>query len=89
MESLVEVHWFDSHTIDRWIDPEEYDFTRKCNCRTVGYLLRQTEDHIVIVSTKGDIEVCQTFVIPIVCVTQMTHLKRCFPAPEEVKCAED
>lgn len=57
MKHVVEVHWVDACTTSRWRSRKDYlALATPANCRTVGYILKQTKKSITVVQTQGDNE---------------------------------
>lgn len=53
MKPLVEVEWVDSHVHDRWVSPEKILETQLARCRSVGYLVQDTEEFVTIAQSLG------------------------------------
>lgn len=65
LPSLVEVHWVDSSTVHGWVDHEVAAGRPVYRAVTVGYLIADDDEKLVIVSTVAqDGDVCATMVIP-------------------------
>ena len=80
---IVKVTWIDSSSpLDRaWIPAEEAAKPGKVHCVSLGWLLNETEDFVVLVSSiaptndEGDFDVGGTITIPRVAVTNVEELK--------------
>ena len=74
----MEVEWVDSCSSTRWESLEYYQRnTGTSICRSTGYLLSKTEDHIVLVqSISGSTDnVAESIAIPMAAVRKIRKLK--------------
>lgn len=51
---LVEARWVDSHVHARWVAVDAVTDTRAARCRSVGYLVDESEDAITLAQSVGD-----------------------------------
>lgn len=75
---LVIVEWFDAHSIDGW-EPLEGE-KKNVKCTSVGWLISDTKDNIVIVpniADKGEnkFDGCGKMIIPKVSIVSKRNLK--------------
>ena len=63
--SIVEEEWLDSSRAINWVEVDEMLEEDIALCRTVGYLLVETDDKItVLLSQSKHGHVCQAMIIP-------------------------
>lgn len=74
----VEIEWIDSCSSTRWESIDYYrNNTTTSVCRSTGYLLRKTEDEIVLVqSMSGSTDnVAESIAIPMIAVVKVRQLR--------------
>lgn len=75
---LVEVEWIDSCSYHRWTDPDHLgEIAVPSDCRSIGYLLVNDKDRIVVVQSLDDDggSASEAMAIPKVCVKKIRTLK--------------
>lgn len=72
---LVEVWWLDSHGRDGWTKYGDPVDPRAAACKTVGYVLDETDEFLTVASSIGDDQFCQEMSIPKGCVRKVRRLK--------------
>lgn len=60
LKQIVEVRWQDASTRSMWGSAEEYASHGVAECISVGYLLRNGKDKIVVVQTQADDAACNS-----------------------------
>ena len=77
---IVEVHWLDSEADPDWQTVEELLEYSSLDCRTVGYLIADREDSIVIAGSVGlgrkDNVVHSAITIPKAAISNIKELRR-------------
>jgi len=53
LTKVVEISWADANTTSGWDSASVYKSHDVCACVTVGYLLKQTKDSVVVLGTQG------------------------------------
>lgn len=78
LRKVVLVEWLDSATKGGWRNVKDYrDNAKPAACRTVGYLLKDTGDHVTIVQSQGNVDDCtDAMSIPKACITSTKVLRR-------------
>lgn len=73
---IVEVEWVDSASTGGWGHPDAFIKSGLARCRTVGYVLERTKDHIVVVQNVGDDtgRVGESMAIPASCIRSVRRL---------------
>lgn len=72
---IVEVHWVDSTTVALWAAADEVDDV-SLECRTVGFLVRDLEDRVVIsTSVDSNGHIMDPLIIPKGCITAMYDIE--------------
>ena len=57
MQRLVLVEWWDSRQpVPRWLCLDEVDGVESCACVSVGFLIRETENEIVLAPNLADLD---------------------------------
>ena len=51
-DKIIEVEWRDSIMSSGWNDPTNYGKDRPTLCRSVGYLLSESKDHVQLVISQ-------------------------------------
>ena len=54
----VTVKWLDTFTLDSWLGLDDVKLITPLECATTGYVISQTEEHIVLVQTIGSNRKC-------------------------------
>lgn len=75
LPKFAEVTWFDAHSNDSW--DEELDTDARV-CHTAGYLVKETDQVVVIASSidqKTPVTYACVMTIPKVCVTSIKRFK--------------
>ena len=54
----VVVHWRDTYTIDSWLPLVDAKMLEPLECTTIGYLIAETKDYIVIAQTVSGHDKC-------------------------------
>jgi hypothetical protein len=77
----VEVFWRDAFTIDGWHSLADVNkkVTEGADCQTVGYLIQDTQDWLVVAATVGrdiseDCEIGSCWIIPRGMITKMVDI---------------
>jgi len=76
---IVEVEWVDSQAFDGWHGSEEMkNWNDSLVCKSVGYLLRESEDRMVLVMSEsfGSGALDNGMTIPRVAIIQIRHLTK-------------
>ena len=72
VSGVVEVEWFDSSRRGGWERVERYEEdVEPCLCRTIGYVISDTKDHLTLVQSQGAMpspQVTDSMCIPKVCI---------------------
>ena len=73
---IVEVTWVDSRMSEKsWHCEDEAKCWEVSNCRSVGFLLADDEEKIVLAMCWGDANVNGVLAIPKVCIKNVKELK--------------
>lgn len=67
----VTIRWWDAKGSISWMSVEEAKAETCAPCETVGWLLEQNSEYLVIAHTKSDEQVYGVFTIPASCVTEI------------------
>lgn len=75
--ALVEIEWIDSccERTPGWMDAEDVKELEPLICYTAGYVLRFTDDHIIVCSTLGGDGVLGHIAIPKVAIRKVWIIK--------------
>jgi hypothetical protein len=72
---IVEVEWVDSQGYPGWHDEKEFmNWNDSLTCHSVGYLLRDEADKIVLVMSRSSVALDNGLVIPRVAIVKITPL---------------
>ncbi len=79
LTKIVEVFWVDSASRGRWDSLEGYRGQRPALCKTCGYLVDESNEHITVALSQGDTTsmvstVLDSICIPRGCVTKIRRL---------------
>lgn len=61
---IAVVHWIDAHTIDEWTGLEDIKKQGLSECKSVGILLYEDKEKVIITHTVGETDSCGNIVIP-------------------------
>lgn len=51
---IIEVEWTDSCSVGGWKSRADYEKYEPDECRSIGYLVKRTHSHIILVQTQSD-----------------------------------
>ena len=76
---IVEVVWLDSQGREGWTDKKEMQtWNEDLLCKSVGYLLREENDRIILVMSESSTSLADGLTIPRACIINLRCLT---PAP--------
>jgi len=71
----VEVVWLDSQGREGWTDKKEMqEWNEDLLCKSVGYLLREENDRIILVMSESSTSLADGLTIPRACITNLRCL---------------
>ena len=74
---IVEIEWLDSQAYSGWMPQKDMrDWNDELLCRSVGYLLREDKDRLVLVASESVHSFADGLSIPRVCVRNIYYLTR-------------
>ena len=76
---IVEIEWLDSQGYAQWQDKKEMSAwaeEEKMICHSVGYLLKEYKDRVVIVQSESSGCYGEGLIIPCVAIVKMSRLSR-------------
>ena len=67
--------WRDSAFLPKWVDFDQEPPPTACKCETVGWIVHETDEDIVVAGCRNDNEVGNIMVIPKACIHLQLELK--------------
>lgn len=76
LKKIVEVEWVDACSRGRWDSHDSYVAQTALNCKTSGYLAKETKKEIVIIQNQSEENsVLDSITIPRVCIQHIRRIK--------------
>lgn len=73
---IVKIKWLDSASDDgKWYDKEEYNSIKPVVCKSVGFVLKETDKYITIAHSVSPDQIAFTMAIPKFAIIKIKELK--------------
>jgi len=71
---IIQIHWIDTSSIEGWHDRDIVDDPIDFNCHSVGYLLKETREYIMIAQSYQPDQFGDLLYIPQIAIKKKTIL---------------